>query len=220
VLLLYRAGGPKVTGKGDTIFVVDDDEDIRSCLSRSLKKRGFSVETFESARAFLDEFEAGRSGCIVLDYGMEGMNGLELQKKLVTEGCAPPIIFITGHGGIPESVEAMKAGAIDFLEKPFRTEVLVDRINQALRINALGNESRDKALRARMMLDTLTTREREIVDMVVSNPSNTTSKEIARALDISPRTVDHHRARILEKMQASSMVEIIDLAIASQRLNT
>lgn len=207
-------------GKGDTIFVVDDDEDIRSSLSRSLKKRGFLVETFESARAFLDEYETGRSGCIVLDYGMEGMNGLELQKKLVTEGNGPPIIFITGHGGIPESVEAMKAGAIDFLEKPFRTEVLVDRINQALKISALANESRDKAVRARMMLDTLTTREREIVDMVVSNPSNTTSKEIARALKISPRTVDHHRARILEKMQASSMVEIIDLAIASQRLNS
>lgn len=209
-----------MTGNADTIFVVDDDEDIRSSLSRSLAKRGFSVETFESARAFLDEYEAGRSGCIVLDYGMEGMNGLELQKKLVTDGGAPPIIFITGHGGIPESVEAMKAGAIDFLEKPFRTEVLVDRIKQALKITALANESRDKAVRAKMMLDTLTTREREIVDMIVSNPSNTTSKEIARALEISPRTVDHHRARILEKMQASSMVELIDLAIASQRLSS
>ena len=209
-----------MTGKADTIFVVDDDEDIRSSLGRSLKKRGFSVETFGSAREFLEEYEIGRSGCIVLDYGMEGMNGLELQKKLVTGGNAPPIIFITGHGGIPESVEAMKAGAIDFLEKPFRTDVLVDRINQALKLGAQANEARDKALRARMMLDTLTTREREIVDMVVSNPSNTTSKEIARALEISPRTVDHHRARILEKMQASSMVELIDLAIASQRMTT
>lgn len=209
-----------MNGDQDTVFVVDDDEDIRSSLSRSLTKRGFAVQTFESARAFLDEYNAGDRGCIVLDYGMEGMNGLELQRKLVAAGRAPPIIFITGHGGIPESVEAMKAGAIDFLEKPFRTEVLVDRINKALQISALTSSARDKALRARVMLDTLTTREREIVDLIVSNPSNTTSKEIARALDISPRTVDHHRARILEKMQASSIVEIIDLAIAAQRLNS
>ncbi|MEL6809189.1 MAG: response regulator [Pseudomonadota bacterium] len=208
-----------MTVDAGTVFVVDDDEDIRSSLSRSLQKRGFEVASFASARAFLDTYETGCSGCIVLDYGMEGMNGLELQRQLVRAGRAPPIIFITGHGGIPESVEAMKAGAIDFLEKPFRTDVLVDRIRQAFKISALADESRDKALRARMMLDTLTTREREIVDMVVSNPANTTSKEIARALDISPRTVDHHRARILEKMQASSMVEVIDLAIASQRLN-
>lgn len=207
-----------MTEDTDTIFIVDDDEDIRSSLGRSLSKRGYAVETFGSAHAFLDAYERQRSGCIILDYGMAGMNGLELQQKLVTEGRALPIIFITGHGGIPESVQAMKAGAIDFLEKPFRTEILVDRINQALTHNVAAKEGREKALRARTMLGTLTAREREIVDMIVSNPSNTTSKDIARALEISPRTVDHHRARILEKMHASSMVELIDLAIASQRL--
>ena len=206
----------KVTSDAATVFIVDDDESIRASLGRSLKMRGFAVETFDSAQAFLDVYDRARPGCLILDYGMAGMNGLELQQKLVTEGRAPPIIFITGHGGIPESVQAMKAGAIDFLEKPFRTEVLVERINQALKSSSFANKSREKSVRAKVMLDTLTTREREIVDMIVANPSNTSSKEIARALDISPRTVDHHRARILEKMQASSMVELIDLAIASR----
>lgn len=205
-----------MTSDTETIFIVDDDESIRSSLGRSLSMRGFTVEAFDSAQAFLDAYAPGQPGCLILDYGMAGMNGLELQQKLVTAGRAPPIIFITGHGGIPESVQAMKAGAVDFLEKPFRTEVLVERIHQALKSSTFANKSREKAVRAKMMLDTLTTREREIVDMIVANPSNTTSKEIARALNISPRTVDHHRARILEKMQASSMVELIDLAIASQ----
>lgn len=206
-----------MTENADVIYIVDDDDDIRTSLSRSLKKRGFFVEAFASAQAFLEGYTPNRPGCIILDYGMDGMNGLELQQKLVSEGRALPIIFITGHGGIPESVQAMKAGAIDFLEKPFRTEILVERINQALKIGGFANEAREKALRATVMLDTLTTREREIVDLIVANPANTTSKEIARALAISPRTVDHHRARILEKMQANSMVELIDLALASRR---
>ncbi len=201
-----------------TIFIIDDDHDIRSSLSRSLIKRGFEVLTFASAQMFLDEYDPNQSGCIILDYGMSGMNGLELQEELVSGGSAMPIIFITGHGGVPESVQAMKAGAIDFLEKPFRTDVLVERIGIALQTSAATNASHEKAQRARLKLDTLTSREREIVDMIVSNPSDTTSKEIARALDISPRTVDHHRARILEKMQVKSMVELIDLALAAKTL--
>jgi FixJ family two-component response regulator len=198
------------------IFIIDDDHDIRSSLSRSLNKRGFKVLTFASAQAFLDEQNPSQLGCIILDYGMPGMTGLELQEKLVLEGSTLPIIFITGHGGVPESVQAMKAGAIDFLEKPFRTDILIERIRSSLEISAESNEMNGKAQRARLKLDNLTSREKEIVDMIVSNPSDTTSKEIARALDISPRTVDHHRARILEKMQVKSMVALIDLAIAAK----
>lgn len=199
------------------IFIIDDDEGIRTSVSRSLTKRGFVVETFASAQTFLDTYDSDQPGCIILDYGMPGMSGLELQEKLVSENTTLPIIFITGHGGVPESVQAMKAGAIDFLEKPFRTDVLVERIGFALKISAETNEMREKAQRSRKMLDALTSREKEIVDMIVNNPSNTTSKEIARALSISPRTVDHHRARILEKTKAKSMVELIDIAIASKR---
>ncbi len=199
-----------------TIFIIDDDQDIRSSLSRSLTKRGFVVVTFGSAQAFLDEHDPNQLGCIILDYGMPGMTGLELQEELVSSGSTIPIIFITGHGGVPESVQAMKAGAIDFLEKPFRTEVLVERIGTALKLGAATSEIHQKVKRSRERLDALTAREREIVAMIVSNPSDTTSKEIARALNISPRTVDHHRARIFEKAQVKSMAELIDLAISSK----
>jgi len=199
-----------------TVFIIDDDADIRTSLSRALGKRGFEVLTYGSAQEFLEAYGPDQSGCIILDYGMPGMNGLELQEKLVADGFLMPIIFITGHGGVPESVQAIKAGAVDFLEKPFRTDVLVERIRHAMTMDAATNEQREKARQARIKLETLTSREKEIVGMIVSNPSTSTSKEIARALDISPRTVDHHRARILEKMQIKSIVELIDVAIASK----
>lgn len=198
-----------------TVYIIDDDDGIRSSLSRALTKRGFDVLTFASAKDFLDVHDPGISGCIILDYGMPEMNGLELQEKLVSDGFTIPIIFITGHGGVPESVQAMKAGAINFLEKPFRNEILVEHIRLALETAAETNKRVEKARQARIKLETLTSRETEVVAMIVSNPSNITSKEIARALDISPRTVDHHRARILEKMQIKSIVELVDLAIVS-----
>lgn len=198
------------------VFIIDDDADIRTSLARSLGRRGFDVQSFMSAQAFLDAIGPDQSGCVILDYGMPGMNGLELQKKLNSDGFTMPIIFITGHGGVPESVEAIKAGAIDFLEKPFRTGVLIERIRAALKIYATASDQREKSRHARDRLNLLTAREMEIVQMIVADPSNTTSKQIARALEISPRTVDHHRARILEKMQINSMVELIDLAISAK----
>jgi FixJ family two-component response regulator len=199
-----------------TVFIVDDDADIRSSLSRALGKRGFEVVAFDSAGSFLNAYDPICSGCIVLDYGMPKMNGLELQEHLLKHGYAIPIIFITGHGGVPESVQAMKAGAIDFLEKPFRPEVLVERIKTAFDVDEKMRAIQEKALSARVKLKNLTARENEIVCMIVSNPANTASKEIGRSLDISPRTVDHHRARILEKTQCNSIVELVDLAICSE----
>jgi len=193
------------------VFVIDDDEDIRSALTRSLGIRGYTVETFGSAQAFLDAYTPDFLGCIILDQGMPGMTGLELQQVLVQKGQALPIIFITGHAGVPESVQAMKAGALDFLEKPFRPEVLVDRIEAAFETLTRTSNARQKAVAAKERLDTLTTREYEIVSLMVSDQANTTSKEIARTLDISPRTVDHHRARILEKLQTKSIVEVATL---------
>lgn len=205
-----------MTASGSTIFVIDDDEAIRTSLSRTLSKRGFDVLTYASAIAFLEDYDPSLSGCIILDHGMPGMTGLELQAKLVATGFALPIIFVTGHGGVPESVQAMKAGAVDFLEKPFRTEVLVERINTAIAANASTNALREKSRSAREKLANLTARELEIVEMIVSNPSSTSSKEIAIALDISPRTVDHHRARILEKVQIKSIVELVDIALSAK----
>lgn len=203
-----------------TVFVIDDDEDIRTSLGRALNKRGFKVEVFGSAQAFLEAFDDAFAGCIILDYGMPGMSGLELQQLLVAKGIALPIIFITGHGGVPESVQAMKAGAIDFLEKPFRSEVLIDRINTAFDTYLQTSALRQKSSHALSKFRSLTAREKEIVDYMVANPSLTTSKDVARALDISPRTVDHHRARILEKMNINSIMELTELSIAAQQVTS
>lgn len=192
-----------------TVFVVDDDEDIRTSLSRALAKRGYQVETHSSAASFLAAWHAGRAGCVVLDYGMPGMNGLELQRHMIAEDIPLPIIFVSGHGGVPESVQAIKGGAIDFLEKPFRQADLLERIETALSLARDTHLSRRIALQHREKLGRLTARELEIAEYIISNPAATSSKEIAAHLGISPRTVDHHRARILEKLELRSVTELI-----------
>ena len=198
------------------VFIVDDDDDIRTSLSRALRTRGYTTQVFDSAPAFLAGYDTARSGCLILDYGLPEMDGLELQQVLVNRGRALPIIFITGHGGVSEAVRAMKFGAVDFLEKPFRQEVLLARIEAALELDAKARDI-DNALRVtRNKLESLTQREREIAEFLVMNPSNSTSKEVARHLDISPRTVDHHRARILDKMNVQSVAELVDLALTHQ----
>ncbi|MFK7881268.1 response regulator transcription factor [Roseobacter sp.] len=205
-----------MTSKSEqTVFIVDDDADIQVSLSRALTTRGYTTCVFGSAQAFLEAYDSDISGCIILDYGMPGMSGLELQRSLVARGATLPIIFITGHGGVPESVQAMKLGAIDFLEKPFRQEVLLKQIDAALKQDAESRRGRDKARIARRRFENLTDREREIAELLVSNPSSSSSKDVARQLDISPRTVDHHRARILEKMQVNSVAELVDLSITT-----
>ena len=193
------------------VFVIDDDEGIRISLTRALTKRGFDVVTYDSAAAFLDVCDDSFSGCIILDQGMPDMTGLELQQLLLKKKISLPIIFITGHAGVPESVLAMKSGALDFLEKPFRPEVLVERIEAAFATLETKNAGLEKNSKAWAKLATLTAREREIADFIVANPERTTSKDLARALEISPRTIDHHRARILEKLQIGSIVGLFDI---------
>jgi len=194
------------------VFIVDDDAGLRASLARALRLRGYRTADFASADAFLKSYSEEQSGCLILDYGMPGMSGLELQALLVARGIAIPTIFITGHGGVPESVQAMKLGAVDFLEKPFRQEVLLAQIDAALQADSTRRAGRNEAKRVEAHFARLTDREREIAEFLVMNPSSTSSKDVARELDISPRTVDHHRARILEKMQVSSVVELVDLA--------
>lgn len=197
------------------VFIVDDDEDIRTSLSRALRTRGYETCVFASAQAFLDGYTTEQSGCLILDYGMPEMSGLELQAILVARGYSLPVIFITGHGGVPESVQAMKLGAIDFLEKPFRQEALIKQIDAALELDVQRRVGQSKVRDARACFKNLTDREREIAGLLVSNPSNASSKDVARQLDISPRTVDHHRARILEKMRVNSVAELVDLSIST-----
>lgn len=192
-----------------TVFVIDDDEGIRISLSRALGKRGYAVEAYASAKSFLRAYDNNRPGCLVLDYGMPEMNGLELQKHLNANNMQLPVIFITGHGGVPESVQAMKGGALDFLEKPFPQAALIERIEMAFEIirSRINLQNLDRQRQAR--LDSLTTREKEIVRLIVEHPSETSSKEVAAHFGISPRTVDHHRARILEKLGVKSLAEML-----------
>lgn len=199
-----------------TVFIIDDDADIRTSLKRSLTKRRYSVECFSSANDFLRSYDESKLGCILLDYGMPELNGLQLQQRLIENKISIPIIFMTGHGGIPESVQAMKAGAIDFLEKPFKQDVLLDAISTAFESIRLARQDHasGKALKSR--LESLTTREREIAQFIVQNPADTASKNIGRHLNVSPRTVDHHRARILEKMDVTSVAELIEKSITSK----
>lgn len=195
-----------------TIFLVDDDPSIRKAMTRALESRGYAIESFESAEVFLEQYDPTRSGCLVLDLSMPGMDGLELQQALIKRGSSIPIIFITGHGSVPQSVIALKSGAIDFLEKPFKQEVLLERVEEAFvedrRMRDQGQET--SAAKGRVAL--LTNRELEVMRLLVSDPSNLSSKQVARELKISPRTVDHHRARVMEKMQARSITELTSLA--------
>jgi two-component system response regulator FixJ len=147
---------------------------------------------------------------------MPELNGLELQQCLIEREISIPIIFMTGHGGIPESVQAMKAGAIDFLEKPFKQKILLEAINTAFENTRISMQHDDDSKMLRSKLENLTTREREIAQFIVQNPADTSSKNIGRQLNVSPRTIDHHRARILEKMDVTSVAELIEKAITTK----
>lgn len=200
--------------KPSTVFVVDDDDAVRTSLRLLLKSVGLPVETFGSAQEFLDSFDADRAGCLVLDIRMPGMSGLELQLKLNEMHAIAPIVFITGHGDVPMAVEAMQHGAVDFIQKPFRDQDLIDRINQALekdRENRDGLRERD-AIRNR--IGQLTPREREVLDLVTKGKAN---KVIAGDLDVSQRTVEIHRARVMEKMGASSLAHLVRMVIEAGR---
>ncbi|MDH3672443.1 MAG: response regulator [Gammaproteobacteria bacterium] len=195
-----------------TVFVVDDDHAVRKALTLSLKKRGWSVESYESAEAFLTSHDVDRPGCLVLDVQMPGMSGLELQDALTARHCNIPIIFVTGHGDIPMSVRAIKRGAIEFLEKPYRQGVLLGRIEEALAQDARNRQKEVECNAIKARFERLTAREKEVMALLVAGAANASNKQIARQLDISYRTVDNHRARVMEKMQAQSVPDLVDMA--------
>lgn len=193
------------------VFLVDDDAAVRRSLTSLLARRGIDVEPFASAEAFLDAFSADMDGCLLLDLTMPGMTGLELQQELVRSAANLPIIFITGNGNIPQSVQAIKSGAIDFLEKPFEIDTLVQRIEEALAEAAMRRAQEEYRLSVRARFEALTDREQDVMRLLISDPASS-SKTIAATLGISHRTVDHHRARIMEKTQSRSVTELARLA--------
>ena len=194
-----------------TIFVVDDDAAVRDSLEALLESAGLTVEVYASGRQFLQEFTAPPSGCLLLDVRMPDISGLELLQELATRGKRLPVIIITAYGDVPLAVNAMKAGAVDFIEKPFADEVILDSIRRALEHGAKVQQTELSAddLAARTAL--LTPREREVLERLVLGRLN---KEIAYDLGISPRTVEIHRARVMEKMQARNLAQLVRMGLA------
>ncbi|MBT8079094.1 MAG: response regulator transcription factor [Gammaproteobacteria bacterium] len=199
-------------GHEGTIYIVDDDQAIRHAMGLLMKSVGLTCEIFESADEFLADHTNGRSGCLVLDIRMPGMGGLELQDKLRDLDCTLPIIFITGHGDIPMAVEAMQKGAFDFIQKPFRDQELLDRIQDALKTEREQRSRREKLSVVRDKLSRLTKREHEVFDLVVTGKPN---KIIAHELGVSQRTVEIHRARVMEKMEARSLADLVRMQLTA-----
>jgi FixJ family two-component response regulator len=198
--------------KQATVYIVDDDEAVRDSLGLLLKSVGIPNKTFENASAFLDAGVDPHAGCLVLDIRMPGLSGLELQQKLKETGNTLPIIFITGHGDVPMAVEAMKHGAVEFIQKPFREQDLLDCINRALTDNFAQQSGQAEIQKIREHLATLTPREREVMQMVIDGKAN---KVIAYDLGLSQRTVEIHRAHVMEKMGVRSLAELVRMVIAA-----
>jgi RNA polymerase sigma factor (sigma-70 family) len=191
-----------------TVFIVDDDAAIRFAMQALMDSVNLDHEIFSSADEFLGKVTEQRPGCLVLDIRMPGLGGLELQEELIKRGNTLPIIFITGHGDVPMAVEAMQKGAVDFIQKPFRDQELLDRIREALETDEERREEQQQHAEVTERLNRLTNREREVFDLVVTGKPN---KVIAYELGVSQRTVEIHRARVMEKMQARSLADLVKM---------
>ncbi len=198
--------------KETVIFVIDDDASVRRSMSLLLRSAGYQVETFASAEEFLDKASYERIGCIILDVRMRGMTGLDLQEHLCRHDCHMPIIFMTGHGDIPMSVQAMKKGAIDFLTKPFDDTQLLSVIESAVGKYRAEKAVLDELRDFRKQLATLTPREHEVFLHVLAGLLN---KQIADVLNIKEHTVKVHRGRVMEKLGADSLAELVRMAAKS-----
>lgn len=194
------------------VYIVDDEPDVRKALTRSIEKKGYIVQAFESALAFLENYPSGQTGCLILDVRMPGMSGLELQEEILRREIILPIIFISGHGDISMSVRAIKDGAFDFLEKPYHVDALLERIDSAIQESQRRQSVFEFEFAIKQRFDTLTSREQDVMKLLVAGAANVSNKEIARVLSISHRTVDTHRSRIMDKMQARSVSELVEMA--------
>lgn len=193
-----------------TVFVVDDDQAARESLRWLLESVGHQVHCHASATEFLDTYDGSKPGCLVLDVRMPGISGLELLNHLVDRQWCLPVIVVTGHGDVPMAVRAMKCGAVDFLQKPYNDQHLLDRIQQALELCGERRRSHDELTKIRGSYQQLTPREREVAALVVAGKAN---KVIAIDLGLSPKTIEVHRANVMLKMQANSLSELVQMWI-------
>ena len=189
-----------------TVFVIDDDQAMRRSMKWLVESVGLQAEVFESAAGFLEAYDPQRPGCVVIDVRMPNMGGLELQERLAQLGCSLPVIVMTAFGDVPTAVKAMKHGALDFVEKPFNDQQMLDTINNAIASNLETRRLQASRQAVETTLERLTPREKEVLRLVVLGMSN---KHVARQLGIVPKTVEAHRAQVMEKMQADSLADLV-----------
>jgi RNA polymerase sigma factor (sigma-70 family) len=197
-----------------TVFVVDDDEEVRSALKLLFESVGLPVICYPSAVGYLDQFDESLPGCLVVDVRMPGMSGLDMQEKLADYPIHPPVIIITGHGDVPMAVRAVQAGAVNFIEKPFRDQILLDSVHRAIEMDAERRGEASRLSEIREHLDQLTPREREVLDLVISGMRN---KNISEQLGITLSTVEAHRSRVMEKMQADSLSHLMRMMLTLEK---
>jgi FixJ family two-component response regulator len=202
-------------GTAPTVWVVDDDADIRSSIALLMRSVRLAASTFAGADEFLSAWRPGDPGCLVLDVRMPGMSGLELQALLKERGAEVPIVFLSGHGDIPMALRAVRNGALDFLEKPFRGQALIDAVHAALAADAAHRAARGERETLRALVGSMSPREAQVADLVVDGLS---SPEIARKLKLSPRTVEMHRARAMRRLGVDNVAELARVILAARAL--
>ncbi len=194
-----------------TVYIIEDDDAVRDSLKLVLESVGMTVADYPRADLFLADYSPDMAGCMVLDIRMPGLNGMELQRKLNAIHSTLPIIFVTGHGDVPMAVEAMQQGAVDFIQKPYREQELLDKIHQAMQLDAEHRRQLTELNAIEEQMSSLTPREAQVMDLMVEGKAN---KAIAFDLDISQRTVEIHRARVMDKMQSKSLAQLVRKVIA------
>ena len=194
------------------VHIVEDDEAVRESLQLVLESIGYRVSVYDSANRFIEAWNPDMAGCLVLDIRMPGMNGMELQRRLNERNSILPIIFVTGHGDVPMAVEAMQQGAVDFVQKPYREQELLEKIERAFRLDAENRQSLQSRQDITVRLSSLTPRELEVLRLMVEGKAN---KVIAIDLSISQRTVEIHRARVMEKLGANSLAHLVRMVMAA-----
>ncbi|HCW90655.1 MAG TPA: DNA-binding response regulator [Marinobacter sp.] len=204
-----------MTETRQVVYVVEDDDAVRDSLELLLKSDGKAVRTYENANEFLKDYSDDMAGCIVLDIRMPGMDGMELQKKLNEKHSLLPIIFVTGHGDVPMAVDAMKEGAVDFIQKPYREEALLEKIESALEKDREQRKTLGEKQEIVRRIKTLTPRESEIMERMIAGQAN---KVIAIELEISQRTVEIHRSRVMHKMGTHSLAHLVRMVLSVKDL--